>query len=86
MNEEEKKKILSMLNDSNYRMTIANLLMIAMEERDPDFNRSVGYLIKCLKENNRPTEEVKTQSKLPVLLSILAMTISTVAAVLQILN
>lgn len=86
MNEEEKKKFLSILNDRNYRMTIANLLIIAMEERDSDFNRSVGYLINSLKENNRPTEEVKTQSKLPALLSILAMTISIVTVVLQILN
>ncbi|MDU9326061.1 hypothetical protein [Staphylococcus pseudintermedius] len=86
MNEEEKKKFLSILNDSNYRMTIANLLIIAMEERDSNFNRSVGYLINSLKENNRPKEEVKTQSILPTLLSILAMTMSIVAVVLQILN
>ncbi|EGQ0366559.1 hypothetical protein JGZ30_04925 [Staphylococcus pseudintermedius] len=86
MNEEQKQKFLTILNDSNYRMTIANLLIIAMEERDSNFNRSVGYLINSLKENNRPTEEAKTQSILPTLLSILAMTMSIVAVVLQILN
>lgn len=86
MNEEEKKKYLSVLNDHNYQITIANLLMIAMEEKDPEFNRSVGYLIKCLNEDNRPKEELKTQSILPTLLSILAMIVSIVAVVLQILN
>lgn len=86
MNEEEKNKFLSILNDRNYRMTIASLLIIAMEERDSNFNRSVGYLINSLKENNRPTEEAKTKSILPTLLSILAMTMSIVAVVLQILN
>lgn len=86
MNEKEKENYLSILNDHNYQITIANLLMIAMEEKDPEFNRSVGYLIRSLKDYKRPTEEVKTQSILPTLLSILAMIMSIVAVVLQILN
>ncbi|NJH87358.1 hypothetical protein GLV96_12380 [Staphylococcus agnetis] len=86
MNEEHKKELMSILNDKNHHLTKAKLLLLALRRGSADYNRSVGYLIKVLNENNRPKEEIKTQSILPTLLSILAMTMSIVAVVLQILN
>ncbi|MCD9062712.1 hypothetical protein [Staphylococcus chromogenes] len=86
MNEEHKKELMSILNDKNYHLTKAKLIFLALRRGSADYNRSVGYLIKALNENNRPKEDFETQSMLPTLLSILAMTISILAVVLQILN
>ncbi|MBV5138476.1 hypothetical protein [Staphylococcus chromogenes] len=86
MNEEHKKELMSILNDKNYHLTKAKLIFLALRRGGADYNRSVGYLIKALNENNRPKEDFETQSMLPTLLSILAMTISILAVVLQILN
>ncbi|MDU0481046.1 hypothetical protein [Staphylococcus chromogenes] len=86
MYEEHKKELMSILNDKNYRVTKAKFLLLALRRGSADYNRSVGYLIKYLNENNRPKEEFKTQSILPMLLSILATIVSIVAVVLQILN
>ncbi|PTG16325.1 hypothetical protein BU646_05500 [Staphylococcus chromogenes] len=86
MNEEHKKELMSIINDKNYHLTKAKLLFLALRRGNADYNRSVGYLIKALNENNRPKEDFKTQSILPTLLSILATIMSIVALVLQILN
>lgn len=86
LSEEGKHELKAIFNDYNYRLTKSKFLLLALKKGSPDYNCSVGYLIRAFNENNRPNEEAKTQSKLSVLLSIIAMTISIVAAVLQILS
>lgn len=85
MTEEDKQRVLEIINDHNYETTIARFLLDALYYKDAEYNESVARLITALKENKNQNTIIK-QSILPMLLSILAMMLSILSMAILFLN